>query len=71
MKGKLIIYLSCAVIVILHIILIKFMHLGHVYFEFEELPAFGALIGLLGTLFIVVVAKSLSKIITKRENYYD
>jgi nitrate/nitrite transporter NarK len=69
--GKKIIYLSCAVIVILHIILIKFMHLGHGYFDFEELPAFGALIGFIGALFIVIFAKSLSKIVTKREDYYD
>lgn len=71
MMSRKLFYLICAVVVVLEIVFLKIMHLGHPYFEFEELPAFGAVLGFLGTLFIVVVAKSLSLLITKREDYYD
>lgn len=71
MISKKIFYLICVAVVILEIVFLKIMHLGHPYFEFEEIPAFGAILGFLGTLFIVVVAKSLSLFITKREDYYE
>lgn len=71
MKYKRMLFIACFLIVILEIIVLKLMHLGHGYFDFEEIPAFGAIVGFLGTLFIVVVAKSLSKVVTKREDYYD
>lgn len=71
MIYKRLLYIACFVIVILEILFLKVMHLGHGYFEFEAFPAFGALVGLLGTLFIVIVAKSLSKVVTKKEDYYD
>ncbi|MCX8030857.1 MAG: hypothetical protein N3A59_04660 [Thermodesulfovibrionales bacterium] len=69
--NKKLLYIVCVVTVILEVVVLKIMHLGHGYFEFEEIPAFGALIGFFGALLIVIVAKSLSKIITKREDYYD
>ncbi|MGB9935785.1 hypothetical protein [Thermodesulfovibrio sp. Kuro-1] len=71
MNYKKALYVACLVVVILEVLFLKVMHLGHGYFEFEELPAFGALVGLLGTLFIIIVAKSLSKVVTKKEDYYD
>ncbi len=71
MSFKKILYITCLIVVILEIVFLKLMHLGHGYFEFEELPAFGALVGFWGTLFIIIVAKSLSKVVTKREDYYD
>lgn len=71
MKYKKMLYLACLIILVAEIVILKILHLGHGYFDFEELPAFGVLVGFLGTLFIVVVAKSLSKVIAKREDYYD
>jgi len=71
MNYKKALYITCLVVVILEVLFLKVMRLGHGYFEFEELPAFGALVGLLGTLFIIIVAKSLSKVVTKKEDYYD
>jgi len=68
---KKLIYSACIIFVIAEIVFLKIMHYGHGYFSFEELPAFGAIIGLMGTLFIVIVAKTLSRVITKREDYYD
>lgn len=64
-------YLICFIVVVAEVVFLKIMHYGHAYFSFEELPAFGAIIGFMGTLFIVIVAKTLSKGITKREDYYD
>ncbi|MEN2985294.1 MAG: hypothetical protein ABDH16_01315 [Thermodesulfovibrionaceae bacterium] len=66
-----ILYIVCVIIVLLEIVLLKLMHLGHGYFKIEEIPAFGAMLGFLGSLFVVIVAKSLSKVVTKREDYYD
>lgn len=71
MLSKKTFYWICLAVVVLEIVFLKIMHLGHPYFDFEELPAFGAILGFLGTLFIVVVAKSLSLFITKREDYYE
>lgn len=71
MISKKTFYWICLIVVILEIVFLKIMHLGHPYFDFEELPALGAILGFLGTLFIVVVAKSLSLFITKREYYYE
>ncbi|HHW19571.1 MAG TPA: hypothetical protein PKZ17_02745 [Thermodesulfovibrio thiophilus] len=69
--AKKVIYLVCIMIVIAEILFLKILHYGHAYFSFEEMPAFGAIIGFLGSLFIVVVAKTLSRVITRKEDYYD
>lgn len=42
MNYKKALYITCLVVVILEVLFLKVMRLGHGYFEFEELPAFGA-----------------------------
>ena len=63
---------SLIVFVVLEILVVNVLHLGHPHFDFEKLPAFGSLYGLISCVLIVVVSKLLGKMwLMRREDYYD
>lgn len=63
---------SLVVFVVLEILVVNVLHLGHPHFDFEKLPAFGSLYGLVSCVLIIVVSKLLGKLwLMRREDYYD
>lgn len=59
-------------VALLEFAIVRILHLGHGYFWFEDLPAFGSLYGFVSCILIIITAKFvLNRIITKREDYYD
>ena len=50
----------------------RFFYTDRAHFSFEDLPAWGALYGLVSCVAIIVVSKLLGKLwLTRSEDYYD
>jgi hypothetical protein len=65
-------YVSLGAIVIAEIAAPYVLHDDHIYFPFENLPAWGSVYGLISCLLIIIVSKWLGKMFLERdENYYD
>ena len=63
---------SLVLIVILEILVVDVLHLGHTTFDFEKIPAFGSLYGLISCVLIIVLSKLVGKLwLMRREDYYD
>jgi hypothetical protein len=45
------------IVALLEVLVVNVLHLGHGYFWFDGLPAFGSLYGFLSSVIIIVVAK--------------
>lgn len=75
MKGlilKRVFYFLLFIIALGEIITVNILHLGHGYFWFEELPAFGSAYGLISSIVLIIVAKViLTRFVSKKEDYYD
>lgn len=69
---KKIFYISLGLIALIEIAVVYLFHLGHGYFWFENLPAFGSIYGFISCVLIIVVSKLLGKKwLMKKEDYYD
>ena len=65
-------YVVLAVIVLAEVVLPRVFHGGHSHFEFEAIPAFGSLYGLVSCVAIIVISKFLGKVwLMRREDHYD
>ncbi len=70
--AKRIFYAIVISIAILEILTVNVLHIGHGYFWFDSLPAFGSVYGLISCLLIIVMAKFvLPHILSKKEDYYE
>lgn len=67
-KGWL--YVSCVLIFVLEAVFLMALGYGHPHFPFEKVPGFGCILGFVGAGLIVLIAKLLSKILSKKEDYY-
>lgn len=51
---------------------VNILHLGHGYFWFDVLPAFGSLFGFVSSVIIIIAAKFiLYPLISRKEEHYD
>lgn len=63
---------TAAFTVLVILIITSFFVHGHPYFEWEAIPGFYAVSGIIATVFIVIVAKGIGKLwLQKKEDYYD
>ena len=66
---------SCAglaALVVIEVAALYRLYPDHSHFWFEDLPAWGALYGLVSCVVIIVVSKLVGKLwLVRRENYYD
>jgi hypothetical protein len=63
-------FLSLALSLILHPLLLRSDHLHH-HFSFQYLPEFFALFGLVGCMLLILIAKGMGFFISTDENYYE
>ena len=63
-------FLSLALSLILHPLLLHFDSLHH-HFSFQYLPQFFALFGLVGCMLLILIAKGMGFFIVTDENYYE
>lgn len=69
---KLAFYISLAAAAATEIVVVRVLHLGHGYFPFENLPAFGSIYGFLSCMLIIVASKFIGRCgLMKDERYYD
>ncbi|NLI28693.1 MAG: hypothetical protein GX423_01310 [Nitrospiraceae bacterium] len=60
------------IVALLEVLVVNVLHLGHGYFWFDGLPAFGSLYGFLSSVIIIVVAKFiLYPLVSRKEEHYD
>lgn len=66
-------YVILAVIVFAEVVLPKFFHSGEQqHFDFEAIPAWGSLYGLVSCVVIIMVSKFLGKVwLMRQEDHYD
>ncbi|HMK44159.1 MAG TPA: hypothetical protein VK445_08490 [Dissulfurispiraceae bacterium] len=59
-------------IALLEVLVVNVLHLGHGYFWFDGLPAFGSLYGFISSVIIIVIAKFvLYPLVSRKEEHYD
>jgi len=69
---KMAFYISLALIALIEIAVVYVFHLGHGYFWFENLPAFGSIYGFISCVLLIIGSKFLAKHwLMKKEDYYD
>ncbi len=67
-KIRYVIYAAIIILVIIDV----FMHRHHVYFFWDNIPGFSAVLGIVTCFVIIYVAKILGKIwLQKKGDYYD
>ena len=59
-------YVICVLLVI-----IDFVVHRHIVMDWEEVPAFYALYGFAACVLLVLLAKSMRKVVMRKEDYYD
>ena len=65
-------YVSLAAIVVIEIAAPYVLHDDHIYFGFENLPAWGSVYGLISCVVIIILSKWIGKLwLMKDEGYYD
>lgn len=63
---------SLLLIILAEVLAVYYLGLGHPYFSFEKIPAFGSLYGFFSCVAIIFVSKFLGGLfISKKEDYYD
>ncbi|MBU2573594.1 MAG: hypothetical protein KKH28_05910 [Elusimicrobia bacterium] len=63
---------SLLLIILAEALTVYYFGLGHPYFSFEKIPAFGSLYGFFSCVVIILASKFLGKLfISKKEDYYD
>lgn len=71
-RLKLWFYAGLAVLALSEAAALRFFYTDHAHFSFEDLPAWGAVYGLVSCVAIIVVSKLLGKLwLMRQENYYD
>lgn len=59
-------------VALLEVLVVNILHLGHGYFWFDGLPAFGSIFGFISSVIIIVIAKFiLYPLISRKEEHYD
>ncbi len=59
-------------IAFLEALVVNILHLGHGYFWFDVLPAFGSLYGFVSSVIIIFIAKFvLYPLVSRKEEHYD
>ncbi len=59
-------------VALLEVLVVNVLHLGHGYFWFDGLPAFGSLFGFISSVIIIIAAKYiLYPLISRKEEHYD
>ncbi len=59
-------------VALLEVLVVNVLHLGHGYFWFDGLPAFGSIFGFISSVIIVIAAKYiLYPLISRKEEHYD
>ena len=65
-------YAGLAALALSEVVAPRLFYTDHAHFSFEDLPAWGALYGLVSCVAIIVVSKLLGKLwLMRQENYYD
>jgi hypothetical protein len=65
-------YAILAALALTELVLPLVVDMGEAHFWFEDLPAWGAISGLVACVVIIVASKLLGKLwLTRPENYYD
>jgi len=71
-KVKKIFYISLILMALIEVAIVYVFHLGHGYFWFEGIPAFGSIYGFISCALIIIVSKFLGHHwLMKKEDYYD
>ncbi|KAF0127084.1 MAG: hypothetical protein FD189_593 [Elusimicrobia bacterium] len=62
---------SLLFVILAEVAVVHFLHLGHPYFWFENIPGFSSLYGFLSCVVIIFVSWLGKLFISRREDYYD
>lgn len=65
-------YAGLVVLALSEVVALPLLYTDDAHFSFEDLPAWGALYGLVSCVAIIVLSKLLGKVwLMRQENYYD
>ncbi|HSW62417.1 MAG TPA: hypothetical protein VLH56_03740 [Dissulfurispiraceae bacterium] len=69
---KRVFFAGAVFVALLEVLVVTVLHLGHGYFWFDGLPAFGSLYGLISGVIIIIAAKFIFyPLLSRKEEHYD